>query len=80
MSNNETTEIIEQEPCGCEFKTLIDNKTEQSFTVLHKCRCKKHYQEQLEATWYDGQGIRHHTVRSPDEVAGMLPLETCRRG
>ena len=57
--------------CGCEFTTTIVG--ENSMTVLSKCRCQKHFDEQLVAEWYDEEG-HHRVVRHPEDVDGLVPL------
>jgi len=65
-------EKIETEPCGCEFTTEISG--EHSHTILTKCRCKRHFEEQLIAEWYDDEGY-HKEIREPEEVVGLVSLE-----
>lgn len=67
-------EIVEINECGCEFTIYISEDGNNSFCVLTKCRCQKHYEEQLKAEWYDGEG-HHSIIRDTKEVAGLLPLE-----
>ena len=61
---------ISKEDCGCEFITLSDENG--SCTFLHKCRCKKHYNEQFYGKWYDGDGNLHEDEIEP---SNPLPLE-----
>jgi len=65
------TKTIEE--CGCEFTSVWD-KFGNNMCVLTKCRCKKHYEEQLVAEWYDHEG-HHCIIREPEEVDGLIPLE-----
>lgn len=63
---------VDVEPCGCEFTTFYERGYSQ--TLLTKCKCEKHYEEQLIAEWYDRDG--HHKIkRLPDEVPGLIPLQ-----
>ena len=67
-------EEITTEKCGCEFRHLSNEITGDSCCYLIKCKCKKHYDEQLLATWSDKEG--HHSIhRKPNEVQGLIPLE-----
>ena len=69
MVNNE--KYVEN--CGCEFTSVWDEEGSGQCS-LTKCKCKKHYDEQLVAEWYDGEG-HHRVVRELEEVDGLLPLE-----
>ena len=62
------------EDCGCEFTELWDYETGGSCCFLSKCKCQKHYDEQLVAEWYDHEG-HHRVIREPEEVAGLVTLE-----
>lgn len=64
---------IQVEKCGCEFTTVWDNEG-NSCCFLSRCKCKKHYDEQLVAEWHDHEG-HHKIVREPEEVSGLIPLE-----
>ena len=66
--------IVKKESCGCEFTTSISDDGQNSFTTLTRCRCQKHYDEQLKAEWYGHEG-HHSVIRKPEEVAGLVPLE-----
>jgi len=57
------------EKCGCEFTTYSDESGSNTF--LTKCKCKKHYEEQYKAVWYDSEG-RHEEAL---ELDNPLPLE-----
>ena len=69
----EAGQEVKKEVCGCEFTSIWDEQG-NSMCVLTKCRCQKHYDEQLEAEWYDHEG-HHRVIREPEEVCGLLPLE-----
>ena len=61
------------ESCGCEFTHFWDDNG-GSCCYLTKCKCQKHYEEQLEAEWYDHEG-HHHIIREPQEVPSLVKLE-----
>ena len=68
---NNKQEIISKEECGCEFTTYYSEDGCNSYTILTKCKCQKHYDGQFEAEYYDHEGL-HQARITP---ANILPLE-----
>jgi hypothetical protein len=67
-------ERVHKELCGCEFTEFVSGDLEHSFCTLTKCRCKRHYEEQFIAEWYDEEG--HHCEEY--EPQPLIPLEVAK--
>jgi hypothetical protein len=63
---------IDKEDCGCEFISYWDDKTGDSCCYLHKCRCRKHYDEQFWGEWYDHEGHHKEFIQNKTNALPLL--------
>lgn len=69
------TETKFTEECGCEYTTYSEK--EGSCTFLTKCKCKKHYNEQFIAEWYDGDGNFNREPITPSNIVPLTLTTEC---